>query len=116
MRFLGFCRAITGIGLGIGIWASASQPAAAGLYCSEPRAPDFYEHKPEPPSVPFCVNQYSNTNDCDEWTINSYNSDVEAYNSDLQRYQDSVERYVDELNSYLEEARRYAQCEIDALD
>ena len=38
------------------------------------------ESKPTKPSVPYCVNEWSNTHTfCDDWTINSYNRDVENY-------------------------------------
>ena len=39
-------------------------------YCSEPSAP---YSKPSKPSVPYCVNEYSNTHTCDDWEIQSYN-------------------------------------------
>ena len=63
-------------------------PTYAFSWCSEPIAPSAPSSwnkptKPMKPSVPFCVNEYSNTHTCDDWTISSYNNDVNYYNSQL---------------------------------
>ena len=65
-------------------------------WCSEPMAPTAPSTwnkptKPTKPMVPFCVNEYSNTHTCDDWTINSYNSDVSSFNSQLQSYNYDVD-------------------------
>lgn len=90
-------------------------PAAALAYCSAPSAPNFYDSKPTPPSVPYCVNEFSNTHTCDDYTIDRYNNDVERYNSELQSYQYNASRYIDELNRYVSDAQSYAECEADDL-
>ena len=75
-------------------------------YCSEPSAP---YSKPSKPSVPYCVNEYSNTHTCDDWEIRSYNDDIDSY-----RYE--VESYIDQLQQYVNDASDYANCEIRNLD
>ena len=86
-------------------------------FCSEPSAPSTWSKptKPMKPSVPFCVNEYSNTHTCDEWTINSYNSDVSFYNSQLQSYNYDIDDYVRKLQNYVNDAQDYANCEIRSL-
>ena len=100
--------------VGVAIVATTSS-AWCGMYCSEPRAPSFYESKPTKPDVPYCINEYSRTNSCDQFTIDNYNSEVETYNSALRSYRSSVELYVSELNSYLRKAKVYADCEVSNL-
>tara|TARA_B100000900_G_scaffold77614_1_gene62121 strand:+ start:156 stop:455 length:300 start_codon:yes stop_codon:yes gene_type:complete len=73
-------------------------------WCSEPSAPSSFS-KPTKPSVPYCVNEYSRTHTCDDWTINQYNSDIEQYNYDVQRY-------ASDLRDYVNDAQEYANCEI----
>ena len=75
-------------------------------YCSDPSPP---YSKPTKPSAPYCVNEYNNTHTCDDWQINSYNSELENYRND-------VNRYIRELQSYVEDASDYAQCEINNLE
>ena len=87
----------------------------AGVYCSKPSVPSFYDQKPIKPSVPFCVNDFMKTHTCDDFTISQYNSEVETYNSRLRSYNSSVEIYIAELNRYVRKARDYAQCEVDNL-
>ncbi len=89
--------------------------ASAGMYCSEPTAPIFYETKPSKPSVPYCVNEYSGTHTCDDFTIQNFNSEVETYNSRLRSYQSSAEYYITELNQYVRDAQAYAHCEASNL-
>ncbi|WP_043888131.1 hypothetical protein [Methylophaga thiooxydans] len=74
-------------------------------FCIEPSAPFS---KPNKPSTPYCVNEWANTHTCDQWEIDSYNSEVEAYNRD-------VEMYINDLELYVAEASDYARCEIDSL-
>ena len=95
--------------------ATSINYATAGIYCSEPSVPSFYDRKPTKPSVPFCVNELMRTHTCDDFTISQYNSDVETYNSRLRSYNSRVEIYISELNSYVRSARDYAQCEADNL-
>jgi len=103
------------IGLAVLAVILTTSYALAGVYCSAPTAPSFYDTKPTKPDVPYCVNEYSSTNTCDEFTIGSFNSEVESYNSALRSYRSSVELYISELNSYLREAKDYADCEVSNL-
>lgn len=102
-------------GLAFLAYILATSYALAGVYCSEPTAPTFYETKPTKPDVPYCVNEFSGTNTCDEFTISSYNAEVEAYNSALRSYRSSAQLYISELNSYLRDAKDYADCEVSHL-
>jgi hypothetical protein len=90
----------------------------ANSFCYEPSAPSTWSKptKPVKPFVPFCVNEFSNTHTCDEWTINSYNSDVSYYNSQLQSYNYELEDYVRKLENYVNDAQDYANCEIRNLN
>lgn len=88
-------------------------PAQAFALCSEPSPPRFYASKPNKPSTPFCVNEFSRTHTCSDWEISRYNSDVESYNRELDRYRSAVSNYRYELDSYVRSARDYAQCESD---
>tara|TARA_B100001027_G_scaffold192960_1_gene148019 strand:+ start:168 stop:416 length:249 start_codon:yes stop_codon:yes gene_type:complete len=72
--------------------------------------------KPTKPSVPYCVNEWSNTHTCDDWTINSYNRDVENYRYEVESYQRELQYYVDEAQRFLNDAYDYANCEIRNLD
>ena len=75
-------------------------------FCYAPTPPSNWNKpiKPMKPSVPFCINEWNNTHTCDEWTINSYNSDVDYYNSQLQNYKYEVDNYIRELQNF---ARRF---------
>ena len=87
-------------------------------WCSEPMspsAPSSYS-KPSKPSVPFCVNEFSNTHTCDDWTINSYNSDLDRYRYEVDDYQRSLQSYVNDAEYFAREALDYANCEIRNLD
>ena len=87
-------------------------------YCSEPIAPEppgVYT-KPTKPLVPFCVNEIMKTHTCDDWTLNSYNSDVDMYNNQLRSYSYDVDDYIRKLQYYVNEASEYANCEIRNLD
>ena len=87
-------------------------------WCSEPMAPSVPSSwsKPTKPSVPYCVNEWSNTHTCDDWTINSYNRDVENYRYEVESYQRELQYYVDEAQRFLNDAYDYANCEIRNLD
>jgi hypothetical protein len=89
--------------------------AWAGLYCTAPTAPPFYETKPSKPDVPFCVNELAGTHSCDDLTIQSYNAAVEVYNRRLRSYQSSVDIYISDLNQYLRKAQEYTRCEASNL-
>ena len=81
-------------------------PIDSYAYCSQPSAP---YSKPSKPTVPFCVNEWSNTHTCDDFTIQNYNNNLESY-----RYE--VQNYVRELQRYVDNAVAYANCEIDNLE
>ena len=100
------------------IFVSFFLTSKAFSWCSEPMAPSVPSSwsKPTKPSVPYCVNEWSNTHTCDDWTINSYNSDVDYYNSQLQSYRYDVDNYVRELQNFANEAAAYANCEIRNLN
>ena len=100
------------------IFVSFFLASKAFSWCSEPMAPSAPSSwsKPTKPSVPYCVNEWSNTHTCDDWTINSYNSDVDYYNSQLQSYRYDVDNYVRELQNFANEAAAYANCEIRNLN
>ena len=87
-------------------------------WCSEPRAPSAPStySKPSKPSVPFCVNEFSNTHTCDDWTINSYNSDLDRYRYEVDDYQRSLQSFVNDAGDFAREALDYANCEIRNLD
>ena len=74
-------------------------------FCTAPSPPYF---KPVKPSIPFCVNQFTKTHNCDSWTINSYNSAIRNYNYE-------VDNYIEELNRYVRAASDYAKCEASNL-
>ena len=81
-------------------------PINAYTFCMEP-SPPF--SKPSKPSVPYCVNEFSGTHTCDDYTISSYNNSIRSYNYE-------VENYVNALQRYVSEASDYANCEIRNLD
>ena len=87
-------------------------------FCYAPTAPSNWDRptKPTKPFVPYCVNEWNNTHTCDDWTINSYNSDVDNYNSQLRSYSYDVDEYIRKLQYYVNEASEYANCEIRNLD
>jgi hypothetical protein len=93
-------------------------PTYALAGCSEPRAPSAPStySKPSKPSVPFCVNEFSNTHTCDDWTINSYNSDLDRYRDEVDDYQSSLQSFVNDSGGFAREALDYANCEIRNLD
>jgi hypothetical protein len=78
----------------------------AMAFCSEPSAP---WGKPSKPTVPYCVNEYTNTHTCSDWEIDNYYSDLESYSYDVQSY-------IRQLNDYIDEAVEYAQCEVNSLE
>lgn len=90
-------------------------PASAGVYCSEPRTPTFYERKPTKPTAPYCVNEYARTHSCSEVEISRYNREIDVYNAQLESYMRRARSYISELNDFLKKAREYAQCESDNL-
>lgn len=89
--------------------------ALAAMFCTAPNAPSFNDTKPRKPSVPYCINEYSHTSTCDEYTTSIFNSEVDQYNSNIQRYRSDADSYISELNSYLKKAKSYADCEADNL-
>ena len=93
-------------------------PTYAFAWCSEPRAPSAPStySKPSKPSVPFCVNEFSNTHTCDDWTINSYNSDLDRYRYEVDDYQRSLQSFVNDAGDFARQALDYANCEIRNLD
>jgi len=93
-------------------------PTYVFAWCSEPMAPDAPStySKPSKPSVPFCVNEWNNTHTCDDWTINSYNSDLDSYRYEVDAYQRSLQNYVNDAEYFAGEAYDYANCEIRSLE
>ena len=88
------------------------------IWCSEamaPSAPSSWS-KPTKPSVPFCVNEWNNTHTCDDWTITSYNNDLQNYRYDVENYQRELQYYVDEAQRFVNDVYEYANCEIRNLD
>ncbi len=92
-------------------------PTYVFAWCSEPSAPAAPStwNKPSKPSVPYCVNEWNNTHTCDDWTINSYNSDLDRYRYEVDAYQRSLQNYVNDARSFASEAYNYANCEIRNL-
>ena len=93
-------------------------PTHVYAWCSEPMAPSAPSSwsKPSKPSVPYCVNEWNNTHTCDDWTINSYNSDLDNYRYDVERYQRELQSYVNDAQYFANEALDYANCEIRNLN
>ena len=93
-------------------------PLKVFAWCSEPMAPSTPSSwsKPTKPSVPFCVNEWNNTHTCDDWTITSYNNDLQNYRYDVENYQRELQYYVDEAQRFVNDAYEYANCEIRNLD
>ena len=93
-------------------------PTYVFAWCSEPMAPSVPSNwnKPSKPSVPFCVNEWNNTHTCDDWTISSYNSDLQRYRYELEDYQRKLQNYVNDAQYFANEALNYANCEIRNLD
>ena len=93
-------------------------PVKVFAWCYElmtPSAPSSWS-KPSKPSVPFCVNEWNNTHTCDDWTITSYNNDLQNYRYDVENYQRELQYYVDEAQRFVNDAYEYANCEIRNLD
>ena len=88
-------------------------PGLSYGYWYEPSPP---WSKPIEPSVPWCVNEWNNTHTCDDWTITSYNNDLQNYRYDIENYQRELQYYVDEAQSFVNDAYEYANCEIRNLD
>ena len=98
------------------------------FYCSEPYPPSapstiMKPTKPSKPFVPFCVNEIMGTHNCDSYTINSYNNDIDMYNSSLRSYKWDIQNYMQDLKDYVSEAEmylnnvvEYAKCEANSLD
>lgn len=87
-------------------------------YCYEPDAPDppaSYQ-KPTKPSVPWCVDEYSRTHTCDDWEIDSYNSDLQRYRYEIDDYVNQLEMFVAEAQAFYSDSIDYANCEIRSLD
>ena len=93
-------------------------PTYVLAYCSEPMAPSAPSTYsiPSKPSVPFCVNEFSNTHTCDDWEIDSYNSDLERYRYEVDDYQRSLQSFVNDAGDFARESLDYANCEIRNLN
>ena len=76
-------------------------------FCIEPSI--SFLDTPMKPSAPFCVNEWNNTHNCDEWELNNYYNDIESYNSE-------VEDFINELNRYIDESVDYAKCRMEELE
>ncbi|MDE2759589.1 MAG: hypothetical protein OXH90_04735 [Paracoccaceae bacterium] len=68
-------------------------------FCIQPSA--WHISTPTKPIVPFCINQFTNTHNCDSWTISRYNSEVVFYNDALERYYAELDDYIDDVNVYV---------------
>ena len=75
-------------------------------FCYEPSPP---WSKPSKPTVPWCVDEWTNTHTCSDWEIDNYNYEVQNYNS-------AVQNYIYDLQNYLYEAEDYVNCEINSLN
>lgn len=82
-------------------------PIKLWSYCSAPSAP--FGGPPTKPSPPYCVNTFTNTHNCSNWEIDSYNNEI-------RNYQNEVEYFVNDLRSYLNKAQDYVNCEITNLE
>lgn len=93
-------------------------PSTAIAYCGDPIAPSFqyFGGTPNPPRTPACVNEYTNTHTCDDWTIQSYNRDVDKFNTELGRYMDAVRRYADDVDAYYTNAVNQIDCLIKQVE
>jgi hypothetical protein len=93
-------------------------PSTAVAYCLQPNAPSFqyFGATPQPPRVPVCVNQYTNTHTCDDWTIQTYNAEVDRFNAEIGRYMDAVRRYADAVDSYYSDAVDHVDCLIRQVE
>ena len=81
-------------------------PNIGYCWCTAP-SPPYY--KPTKPSVPWCIDEWSNTHTCSNWEIDSYNDSIRNYNYE-------VESYISDLQYYVNAAHDYASCEISNLD
>ena len=93
-------------------------PTNVFAWCSEPMAPSVPSNwnKPSKRLVPFCVNEWNNTHTCDDWTISSYNSDLDRYRYELEDYQRELQNYVNDAQYFANEALSYENCEIRNLN
>jgi hypothetical protein len=92
-----------------------ARSATAGVYCTAPEVPTFYGTKPTRPTIPFCLNEFNNTNSCDEFVIENYNAAVDIYNREISEYNSEADLYIDELNRYVRDAQAYTRCEASNL-
>ncbi len=99
------------------LYVMCGAPSLSWAYCSEPSAPRYSgPEKPDEPSAPYCVNEYSRTHTCDDYEIDGYNNDIRQYNDDVEDYKRAVEDFVADLRRYVEEASDYAQCAVRQLE
>lgn len=91
---------------------------SASAFCYAPSAPDAPSSflRPTEPTVPYCVNEFTRTHNCDDWEIDAYNSDLEMYRNDVDNYVRELKNYASEAESFLGEVIEYANCEIRNLD
>ncbi len=89
------------------------QVGTAAAYCSEPSPPSRYSkpERPEAPDRPYCAAMQN----CSQWEIDRYNSELRTYKSELAAYQDEIETYVRKLKAYVDDAVEYAQCEVRSI-
>ena len=82
------------------VMTTGSVPAQAGYgFCLEPRAPSLFASRP---SKPYCAISRS----CEQWQVDSYNSEVN-------RYFDALKNYLVDVDSYRKKAYEYAECMAD---
>lgn len=93
-------------------------PVEIFAFCSSPYAPEppsTYQ-RPDKPTVPYCVNTFSNTHTCSEYEIASYNDALRQYQYDIEEYIRKLKNYVSEAEGFASGAVDYANCEIRNLD
>ena len=76
--------------------AGISGPAQAA-YCFEPKAPSLLFIRK--PTKPYCAA----TQNCSEW-------EVESYKSDVRRYYSALEEYASEVDRFYKQAAEYVEC------
>ena len=74
---------------------TGSSAHAAYAFCMEPRAPNFFGHKP---SKPICATMRN----CSSFEVNAYRDDVDRYYRDLRQYVEDIDKYYKNASDYVE--------------
>jgi len=72
-------------------------PLQAQAFCSEPIAPS--PPWGDPPSAPYCYNEWDKTHTCESWEIDSWI--------------DEINSFIDEMATYADEAQDFASYAVD---